>query len=103
MKTKLEALRVLEECDHLFLSKEGVLEITKPFGFSGRTYTAKANPEEFKGLTLPDGLTSMEGQDAHKVAMQICDHLKLKYPEMYGMGSQLRACCHAIWQFLKRE
>lgn len=99
-------IRELYELDHCFLSKEGVEHYTKPFGFIGSTYLAKANPDDFKGLTLQDKdgnpLAELKGQDASVVAKEIADYLKLNYVPQYGRGSQLRVCCSAILEYLNR-
>ena len=107
--TKIEALEkarrvreqkkvvdMLYELDHAFISREGVEKLTKPFGFMGTTYVAKANPQDFKGLSLYDkdgnAIPEMEGQDASTTAEQICKHLGLDYIPQHGRGSQLRVC-----------
>ena len=77
---------------------------TKPFGFSGSTYLAKANPQDFKGLTLQDKdgnpIDELVGQDASVVASEIADHLEIDYQELFGRGSQLRECCSRILEHL---
>lgn len=97
-------IRELYELDHAFLSKEGVEHYTKPFGFAGSTYTAKANPRDFKGLTLYDKkgnqIDELEGQDAAIVASEIAKHLGLEYVPMHGRGSSLRECCARIIEHL---
>lgn len=97
-------IRDLYECDHGFLSKDGVEHFTKPFGFMGSTYLAKSNPQDFKGLTLQDKdgnfLDELEGQDAAKVALEIASHLGVNVPDMFGRGSQLRIACAKILEHL---
>lgn len=99
---QVKAIMELYEYDHAFLSPEGVEHFTKPFGFKGHTYLAKANPQDFKGLTLNGGATEAEGQDAHQVALQIASHLGVKVPDMFGVGSQLRVACTKILEHLKK-
>jgi hypothetical protein len=102
--TKAEQITATEELstyDHAFLTTEGVEHFTKPFGFRGHTYVHKANPTEPKGLTLKDGATESEGQDAARLAEEICRHLGVEYPEKFGRGSQLRVCCEALLDHLK--
>jgi len=98
--TKKEAIKALRESDHCFISADGVYDLTKPFGFEGSTYVAKANPQDFKGLTLWDNdgkpVKEMEGQDASVIATEIANHLGLEYKEQFGRGSQLRTACNAI-------
>ena len=102
-----KVIRELYECDHGFLSKEGVEHFTKPFGFSGRTYLAKANPQDFKGLSLQDKdgnpISELEGQDAAKVALEIASHLGVQVPDMYGRGSQLAIACARILEHLNKK
>lgn len=93
----------LYEYDHAFLSPEAVVRFTKPFGFVGSTYKAKANPQAFKGLTLANGATEAEGQDAHRVALQIAQHLGVDVPDMNGIGSQLRIACTKILERLRTK
>lgn len=97
--TKLEAVRQLRECDHCFLSPEGVKELGEPFGVY-RTVVARDNRSEFKGLTLnrpgdKEGSIA-EGLPAHTLAILICEKLGIEYPTFHGIGSQLRGCCEAI-------
>lgn len=102
-----KVIRQLYEADHSFISKEGVRHYTEPFGFMGSTYLAKANPQDFKGLSLfdKDGnpISEMEGQAAHILAEEIADKLKLTYPDMLGMGSRLRVACKAILEHLNTK
>jgi hypothetical protein len=100
--TQLEALELLRSMDHAFINAEGVEKITKPFGFKGTTFLAH-NTQGPGGLQLDDGLTELEGQDAQVTAMQICDHLKLKYMHKMGRGFQLQECCRVIEEYLTTE
>lgn len=97
--------RLREDYDHAFLTVEGALAFSRPFGFDAETYVAYANPDDPKGLTLNDGSASAEGIAADVLARQICDHVGVKYPPMFGRGSQLRACCDALasWLATKKE
>lgn len=98
---QLAIIKELAEFDHSFLSPEGVQHFTSPFGFKGTTYRAKANPREFKGLTLNEGMVEAEGQDADRVATEIANHVGVSYPDMEGKGSRLRAACHAVEKYLR--
>jgi len=100
---QVKAIMELYEYDHAFLTPQAVEHFTKPFGFKGSTYIAKANPQDFKGLTLENGMKKAEGQDAHKLALQIANHLGVEVPDMYGIGSQLRIACTKILEFLKKK
>jgi hypothetical protein len=97
----LEHVNDLRRYDHAFLTVEGALRFSRPFGFEARTYIERANPNDPKGLTLANGAESAEGIAAHHLAEQICDHVGIDYPECFGRGSQLRACCDALEQWLK--
>jgi hypothetical protein len=117
MKKQRQAklVRELNELDHCFLSKKGVERFTKPFGFTGSTYLAKANPQDFKGLSLYDKDDNpikeadewrwVIGQDASIVAIEIAEHLGVEYDQMYsfGRGSQLRSACSAILEHLNKK
>lgn len=100
---QVKAIMDLYEYDHAFLSPDGVKRFTKPFGFMGHMYKAKATPSDFKGLTLANGMTEAEGQDAHKVALQIASHLGVDVPDMFGIGSQLRIACTKILEHLNKK
>ena len=111
--TKAEALKYLSDSDHCFLKPETVKEIGKAFGVKVSTYEATDNRSEFKGLTL-NGINpktklpfkegdTREGQDAHQLAMQICKGLDLDYQDMFGVGSQLRACCESIANWMHNK
>lgn len=92
----LELIKELREYDHLFLTREGALNFSKPFGFEARTWVHKADPTDPKGLTFHDGRKQAEGIDAAVLAGQICSHLGVKARSMFGRGSQLRSCCDAL-------
>lgn len=100
-------IRELYELDHAFISKEGVEKFTKPFGFIGSSYLAKANPQDFKGLSLHDKdgnpLSEMVGQDTNITACEIADKLGVKYTPMFGRGSGLRECCSRILEHLNKK
>lgn len=102
-----KVIRELYELDHCFLSKEGVMRFTEPFGFQGSVYLTKANPQDFKGLTLRDKdgnlVDEMEGQDASVVATEIAAHLGIKVKSMFGRGSQLRMACTQILEHLNSK
>ena len=109
MKKQRQAklVRELYELDHCFLSKKGVERFTKSFGFTGSTYLAKANPQDFKGLSLHDKddnpIKEAIGQDASVVAIEIAGHLGVEVPTMLGRGSQLRATCSTILEHLNKK
>lgn len=106
MKTKLEAINALAEQDHGFLSPEFASEICQHFGISPKLRRMQDKRSEFKGLTLygknPEtGKEFLEGDyslgiEAHSLAIQLCNHLKLKYRDYFGIGSQLRGCIEVL-------
>lgn len=98
--TMTEATNMLARCDHAFLTVEGAHAISKPFGYTPQCYTAKANPNDPKGLTLDNGANEATGIGAHELAQDLCDFLNLPYRHCFGRGSQLRACCEALQQYL---
>lgn len=104
---QVKTVMKLYEYDHAFISKEGVEYFTKPFGFVGTTYIAKANLQDFKGLSLfdKDGnpISEMEGQDASIVATEIAKQVGVKFQPMHGRGSQLRVACSAILEHLTKK
>ena len=106
--TQREVVDALRDCDHAFLTPEAVKKFTNAFGFDGSTYLAKANPQDFKGLTLKNGVKEARGQDADEVACQIADRLfhnctePQVYNQIFGRGSRLRAACDAIEEHLKK-
>lgn len=98
-----KVIRELYEYDHAFLTKEGAEHFTAPFGFTPRLHVEKANPQDFKGLTLNNGAESAEGIGAHQLALQIASHLKVSVPDMFGIGSQLRIACAKILEHLNEK
>ena len=98
---KLAAVKVLRDADHLFLSAEGVDKITAPFGYTGWAFSHRANPQDPKGLTFHDGSEEKVGMGADHIATKLCDTLGLDYPDMFGRGSRLRACCDVLEAHLK--
>lgn len=101
---KGEALKYLSACDHGFIAKRKVQEIGKAFGVTLSTYLAKANPNDFKGLSLwneqGQQVSEMEGQAAHIVASELCRKLDIDYEVFNGIGSQLAECCHKLANYL---
>ncbi|MEK6878760.1 MAG: hypothetical protein AABY22_04095 [Nanoarchaeota archaeon] len=103
---KQEAIKELRQHDHAFLKPETAKKIAEPFGFEPVMSKSYDTRYQFKGLTLwgINPITGKEfeegdyamGIEAHKLAMQICKHLKVEYQDMFGIGSQLRACCESL-------
>jgi|SRR3990167_5181369 len=107
VREQKKVVQQLYDLDHAFVGKEGVEELTKPFGFTGTTQIFKADPPgTFKGLTLWDkdgnSVNEMEGQDATTIAEQICNHCGIVYEPMYGRGSQLRVCAARIMEHISK-
>ena len=103
---KLEAISNLRKHDHSFLTPEGAEKIAEPFGFKPVMSKHHDTRSQFKGLTLwgVNPITGKEfvegdyamGIEAHNLAMLICEHEKVEYQDMSGIGFQLRACCEAL-------
>lgn len=103
--SKLEAINKLQQCDHLFLTPEGVKEATKPFGFKGVVRTATDTRSQFKGLNFGEGFKegdTAKGQDADVVACEIARHIGADFTPMFGRGSALRECCRAAKEYLEK-
>ena len=104
MLTKKQAIKELVKLDHCFLSPEGIKEIGKPFGVY-HTIKIKDNRSEFKGLNAgPDYKEGdlVEGLESNVLAEMICKEEGVKYPFMYGRGSQLRVCCKTLLEHLNK-
>ena len=100
--TLLEVIDALRQYDHAFLNTEGAHKMSIPFGFRATTFRHFADPPgTFKGLTLKGGAKSAFGVDAQHLAIQICDHVGVKYMSKFGRGSQLRVCCDALEEWAK--
>lgn len=95
-------IKELVQCDHSFMKPEFVKEANDLFGSNIKTYLAKANPTEFKGLSLENGMTEAEGLDADIIAERLADHIGVEYTPMFGRGSRLRECCRAILEHLQK-
>lgn len=93
-------IRELYEFDHAFLPKNEALRFSRAFGFDVHTHVERANPDDFKGLSLPNGMTEMDGIAAHSLALQIASHIGVTVPDMYGVGSQLRIACSKVLEHL---
>lgn len=103
---QIEAIQELAQCDHAFLSEEGVKRFTEPFGFVGFSYEAGDSREHMKGLSLDTGPGStMKGQDAAETALEIAKHVigKRWRPFCQGRGSRLQECCRAVLEHLQTK
>lgn len=99
----LKLVKELRGCDHGFLTVEGALHFSQPFGFKARTYTAHARPNDPKGLTFHDGAKSGVGISAHELAEDICQFIGAPFDRKFGRGSQLRSCCEAIEAWINKD
>lgn len=99
--TKQEALNKLNESTHMFYPQSLANEIAEPFGFQPQYVTMHENLRDPKGLRFdnPD-VKAMKGISSWVLAMQICDHLGIKYEGSLGRGSQQRICTDAIAKHL---
>lgn len=105
--TRLEALAILADCDHGFLSPDGARELAKPFGLEPKLYKERANTGEFKGLEVPrvGAGELVEGMAAHVLAEAICRHLHLGTGAdigIEGKGSRLRFAVERIRAHLEK-
>jgi hypothetical protein len=99
----LKYVNELREYDHAFLAPAGAQYFAEAFGFTAKTYTVEASPNEPKGLTLHNGAKQAEGIAADRLAIDICCHVGVEYESKFGRGSQLRACCDALEQWLRYQ
>ncbi len=97
-----QALKALLAGDHAIFTVEHGQAIGGAFGLQPEPHTFIDNRSEFKGITLWDLKEGQgaKGYSSHILAMEICDDLGLEYPSMFGVGSQLRACCKALERHL---
>ena len=100
---RLKALDDLADYDHCFIAPEGVHNICRPFGFEGHTITQQCDYKHPKGLQGANGEKELTGADAADVAKDICRHLGVEFPSMFGRGSQLRVCIEAARQAVQQE
>ncbi|MFA7257647.1 MAG: hypothetical protein WC047_08750 [Kiritimatiellales bacterium] len=103
--TEQEALKDLCNSDRAIIKGVHARKIAKAFGIGNPPCDdIQDNRSEFKGAHFPDlkeGEWARDVIDASVLACWICTGLHIDYQEMYGRGSQLRACCAAIDSFLK--
>jgi hypothetical protein len=97
---QLDALASLVECDHGYLTPQGVRDFCAPFGIDPATVMQRQQnaPSAFKGLDcpgVPDG-EPVEGCDAADLAEIIAATLIPGWHSiMQGRGSRLRWACQA--------
>ncbi len=99
---KIEAIDLLKKLDHGFLTEETAIRISEPFGFTPTIETQENHPEQVKGLDVPGAEIGekISGKDAANLSEELCNHLNLKYPTLYGKGSRLRMCCDIMKKHL---
>ena len=102
---KIKLIEELGEHHHNFLNKEGCEHFLKPFGIKINVEKVKANPQDFKGLSLwdKDGNTMDEGKGLSglDVSLLIADRLGVGSRIYSGRGFQHRANCEDIIKKLK--
>lgn len=102
--TRLEAIRSLRTHDHAILKGEYARKIGKVFGIEKvPTHSIQDNRSEHKGANFPDlkeGEWAKDMLEAHQLACLIARHLKVEYPDMFGIGSLLRSACGAVEEYL---
>src|SRR3990167_1293798 len=103
IKTTLEAVEYLSECDHAFLDPSVVKMIVEPFGFNPKEflYKERDSRSQPKGLYVPSVKEGdwVEGSDAAVLASKLCRNFGVEYRSMFGRGSALRECCRALKEY----
>lgn len=103
-KDTLHAVDILASMDHQFISKEAVDKICKAFDYKTKCYPGHSDPPgTLKGLTMAPGKEGALGKDARDLAEELCGHLSLSYPDMFGRGSGLRVCCEALREYVNKK
>jgi hypothetical protein len=104
--TQRQALGVLQEGTHRWLTPEAGAGILKAFGITNvAPWKERANTKNPKGLFV-DGVppnTVVRGYPSHFVAEVIALQLRLSYAEKLGRGSQQMACVAAIDRYLQEQ
>ena len=97
---KIKLIEELEQHHHNFLNKEGCEHFLKPFEIDFKFQKVRANPQDFKGLSLWDKkgnpVNEMEGLSGLEISSLIADKLNISVASYYGRGFQHRANCEAI-------
>ena len=100
---RLEAIRELAKHDHGILAPEVAQELADPFGVK----VAPGIFEVGEGRVVAGPPGSWEGVGAHVLAHQIARSLGLNegeaYPDVRGIGSQLRVACGAVERYLESQ
>ena len=100
---RLEAIRELAKHDHGILSPEEAQKLADPFGVKVRPTTFNVG----EGRVVSGPLGPWQGVGAHVLAHQIARSLGLNegeaYPDVRGIGSQLRVACQAVERYLESQ
>jgi hypothetical protein len=103
--TKKEALEILEDSDHSYLTPEAALGIQNAFKMTPHLEQQIANTGDPKGLT--SGRVGknerLDGYDAASLATWVCRHLGVSYVPKMGRGSLLRSACEALRNHLTEK
>lgn len=100
---RLEAIRELAKHDHGILTPEAAQELAAPFGVTVTPQTFETG--QGRVVSGPPGRWT--GVGAHALAHQLAGSLDLRegrdYPDVRGIGSQLRVACRAIETYLESQ
>ena len=105
-KKKIELIEELKKHRHSFLNKDGCNHFLKPFCIETKTNNAKANPQDFKGLSLWDKkgnpIDKAEGLSGLDISYLIIGKLNITTITYFGRGFQHQANCEAIIKELNK-
>ena len=100
---RLEAIRELAKHDHGILSPEAAQELATPFGVTVVPQTFETG----QGRVVQGPPGRWTGVAAHVLAHQIAASLGLQegrdYPDVRGIGSQLRVACQSVERYLESQ
>ena len=103
---KIKLIEDLKKHHHNFLNKNGCESFLKPFDIPVKVDKVKANPQDFKGLSLwdKDGKSMKEGEGLSGVDISglIVSKLKLSVRDFFGRGFQHQANCETIIKHLEK-
>ena len=106
MQDIIKLIEELKDYHHSFLNKDGCERFLKPFGIDVKLEKAKANPQDFKGLSLWDKqgnpVNEAEGLSGLDISSAIAHKLKINVLHLFGRGSQHQSNCELIIEYLEK-